>query len=172
MVRLAYTILYDNLHCGKPAQWRGGLFMVAEDAAHQQKLKEMLLGYQGVYAALSAADIFCIGPDGTLHLSDEEVAGGVVRDFAVVITSKRLCSGYTLSRLKASISGVYAGNQAQRLQLSGRINRLSQAATELDYYVVHAGILTQMLKYHAEAASIDAALKSMGVLIEMHGNNA
>jgi kynureninase len=44
---------------------------------------------------------------------------------------------------------------------------VSQKAKNLDSFVVHKGLLTQMLLYHGEAASIDAALKSMGVVVDM-----
>ena len=167
MVRLAYDVLYDQLHFGQPA-WCGGIFIVADDAAHQQRLKDMLTIQHGSHPTLSADDIFCLGPDGALHISDEDVENRTVRDFPVVITTKRMCSGYTATRLKASISSVYPSNLATRLQLSGRLNRLSQRAKNLDSFVVHKGLLTQMLLYHGEAASIDAALKSMGVLVAIH----
>jgi hypothetical protein len=167
MVRLAYEVLFDQLHLGQ-SSWCGGLFVVADDVPHQQQIKEMLMsGQHGNHPTLKASDIFCLGPDGALHISDEEVENGSVQDFAVVITTKRMCSGYTASRLKASISGVYPSNLATRLQLSGRLNRLSQKAKNLDSFVVHKGLLTQMLLYHGEAASIDAALKSMGVVVDM-----
>jgi hypothetical protein len=78
--------------------WCGGLFVVADDVPHQQQIKEMLMsGQHGNHPTLKASDIFCLGPDGALHLSDEEVENGSVQDFAVVITTKRMCSGYTAS---------------------------------------------------------------------------
>jgi hypothetical protein len=172
MARLAYEVLYDKLHFGDAAAWRGGVFMVTDNAKHQQEVKQMLLtdggggGGGGNHPTLRERDIFCIGPDGPLHLSDQAVASGTVRDFAVVITTKRHCSGYTCSRLKASISGVFATALSTRIQLLGRLNRLSQSAKEIDQYTVMIGILTRMHAYHLDASSIDAALKSMGVLIE------
>ncbi|KAI8824449.1 uncharacterized protein EV422DRAFT_504445 [Fimicolochytrium jonesii] len=177
MARLAVELLYGKLEFGNDAKWRGGVFLVANDEVHQEELTKLVIRVSRGRAKTSAAasktnardladaDIFCITGRASIHMSDTAVNDKKVRDYPVVITTKRRSTGYTLSRLKVSITSVYPSNLATRLQLDGRLNRLSQLAKELDYYTVHAGILSYILHNHQHAASIDKAFKDMGVYI-------
>ncbi|KNC99443.1 uncharacterized protein SPPG_05683 [Spizellomyces punctatus DAOM BR117] len=168
MVQLTLDLLHDKLHYGKVEQWKGGVFLEAKDEQHQNELIAALVREsrkRDDVRVLTEGDIFKITGGASLHLTDKTVALGEVKDYPIVITTTRKSAGYTLSRLKAFVSLVYPSNLATRLQLAGRLNRLSQAAKELDYYKVHIGLLTSILHYHDQAASIDKALKDMGVRI-------
>jgi hypothetical protein len=177
MVQLALNVLFKNLHfadAAHPELWQGGLFIVAKDNAHQDQLKRALI-VQSSQAGpsvrvLTDSDIFLIRGNASLHLDDKSVLAKKVPDYPVVITTLRKSSGYTLSRLKASVTSVYPSNLASRIQITARINRLSQQAKHLTYFVVSIGLLTIIRKYHNEAASIDRALKDMAinVTIEEH----
>ena len=130
-----------------------GVFVVAKDIKHQDRI-ELELNKRGI------TNVFSIKRDNSIVLTDEEVKNGD-KDYRVVITTKNNVEGYTLTRLRVMISGVYPSNNAVREQLEGRINRIGQRSDKIWNITVHTGILTYILKKHNDAKNISAVLKAL-----------
>lgn len=133
-----------------------GVFIVAKDVKHQTHLKNLLIQKDVIQK-----DIFLIGKDQSIFLTDESVKNKKVPGYRVVITTIRHSEGYTLTRLNTMISGVYPSNNATRIQLEGRINRISQNAKMIRYYILHTGILTYILQHHNDARNLSAVLSAI-----------
>lgn len=139
-----------------------GVFVVARNSKHQNHLKDLL-----VSGGVKPREIFLITGKDTIFLTDETVKKGVTPDYRVVITTLALSAGYTLTRLKKMVTGVYPTNLATITQLEGRINRVSQASKWIEIITVHTGILTYTLQKHKTAASISAVLTAMAKDVEV-----
>jgi hypothetical protein len=138
----------------------GGVFVVARDAAHAGALESgcaRLVGRGGVYV-LSRGQ--------ALHLDDAAVVAGTVPDYKVVIAPLAAAEGYTLTRLKSMVRGVYPSNNATREQLMGRINRVSQAAKRIEICTVHCGILSFVYRHHQDAASLSKVLQELATVVD------
>jgi hypothetical protein len=112
------------------------VFVVAENMRDQAVLSNM------VRERLATALIACLGGTPSpnfqtselaridnypsMDFTDEKVAANIVPDYDVVITRSKFNSGYNMTRCTVMVTGVYFGNEADRVQLKGRINRLSQ----------------------------------------------
>ena len=68
-------------------------------------------------------------------------------------------TGYSLSRAEVFITSVYPSNEATREQLRGRIMRVDQAASRLEYITVIGGILTSLHANYKMAQSLAAAVR-------------
>ena len=147
MVELAWDIV-TNMH--------QGVFMVVEHTPDQYRFKDEL-----VLKGINPDDIFLAGIDGPINLTIDRVERGLVHDYSIVITRVRFAEGYTLTHLSNMITGVYPSNNAVRTQLEGRINRIGQRAEVINYYTVHTGILTNILKSHMNAKALQKALEDM-----------
>lgn len=139
-----------------------GVFMVARNQEHQQRMYEML-----IEGGIDENDIFLIEKGSSIVLNDRLVEAGEVHDYKFVITTISRSAGYTLSRLKLMITCVYPSNNAVRTQLDGRINRLDQNAETIYYHTYHTGILTNILERHNDARSLEMALKALSEDIDI-----
>ena len=133
-----------------------GVMVVARNYKHQERLGKMM-----IEAGLKSRDLHLLKSGESLFMTDESVKKKLTPDYRVVIVPQQLSSGYTLTRMKAMVNGVYPSNAATRTQLEGRINRLTQQAKIIYYRTVHVGILTHVLKKHNDAASIQAVLTAL-----------
>jgi len=75
-------------------------------------------------------------------------------DYDIVITTQRYCLGYTITRMNILITGVYYGNEADRTQIRGRINRQSQRNSEISYITVCTGFLVKIHQNNYEDVKI------------------
>jgi hypothetical protein len=132
---------------------KNGVFMVANDAAHQVRLRDTL-----VSRGVSAKSIFLIDSKSTLYLAP---GSADAKRYKVVITTVRKCEGYTLTTLQTMVTSVYASNNATREQLEGRINRPGTPYKKLYMYTVHAGILSYILERYDSARSLSEAIKAI-----------
>ena len=66
-----------------------------------------------------------------------------------------------MTRLSTMVTSVYPSNNAVREQIEGRINRQGQKARVLDYYIVYAGLLENLMKAHDSAKSLSIALQGL-----------
>jgi superfamily II DNA or RNA helicase len=132
-----------------------GVMVVAQNTRHQEKLATMF------ETRLSPKKIHKLGKDESIFMTDETVANKTTPDYKIVIVPMRKSEGYTLTRMRAMVTGVYPSNNATREQLAGRINRVSQKAKTVHYRTVHCGILSYVLKKHAHAASLSAVLSAI-----------
>jgi superfamily II DNA or RNA helicase len=132
-----------------------GVMVVAKDTKHQSLLRSLIIS-QGI----EEKDIFLLSSGKSILLTDDSVKDGQ-HDYKVVIVPIRRPEGYTLTRLKAMITGIYPSNQATRTQIEGRINRIGQSAKILQYKIVHTGILTNIMNHHNDAKSLEIALMKM-----------
>ncbi|MDD4930722.1 MAG: Hint domain-containing homing endonuclease [Candidatus Colwellbacteria bacterium] len=138
-----------------------GVMLVAQNRSHQDRLKDMLVD-EGV----KEKDIFILTGNNSIFLTDEAVKKKIIHDYKVVIVPMNKPEGYTLTRLTVMVTCVYPSNEATREQIEGRINRISQAAEEIEIIVVHCGILTYILKNHNQAKSLSIALSDMAKKLE------
>ena len=133
-----------------------GVMLVAKDSKHSQKLKELF-----IKKGVDAADILVMDKNTSIFMTDKTVENGTTPDYKVVIVPKSKSAGYTLSRLKSMVTCVYPSNLADRSQLEGRINRLSQTANIIYYRTIHTGILTYVMQKHNDAANITKVLSAL-----------
>ncbi|MHA1988670.1 MAG: DEAD/DEAH box helicase family protein [Promethearchaeota archaeon] len=133
------------------------VMIVARNVNHQNKLNSKLINEEKI----SSQDIFLIGKDNSIFLTDESVKSGKTPDYKIVIVTKRKSQGYTLTRLNCMITSVYPSNNATREQLAGRINRIGQKVKPLLYRTVHIGLLTTIMNNHQNAKSLSAALQAI-----------
>jgi len=150
-----------------------GVFILARNSKHQAQLKSLLLRKKIV----PEKDIFLIGPEGFLNLTDETVKSGKVHDYKIVITTLQHVEGYNLTRLTTMITSVYPSNQASREQAEGRINRIGQQkgrtlteeeiaagkkpTSPLVYHVVWTGIQFHIYQHHQDAKSLSEVFSSL-----------
>jgi superfamily II DNA or RNA helicase len=140
-----------------------GVMLVAKDKRHQQKLYVMLTSGTSV----NPEDVYVLGSGESIFLTDEAVAAGKIRNYKVVIVTIKKAEGYTLTALSAMVTSVYPSNNAQLTQIEGRINRVSQQRSEIDYRTVHCGILTIILQNHKKAKNLEIALAGLAKEIDM-----
>ena len=133
-----------------------GVFMVAKDIKQQTALFEKL-----VEKEVNKNDIFVIKKNHSLNLVDKLVENGEVPDYKIVITTIMKSAGYNLSRLRIMITSVYPSNNATRMQLEGRINRMDQHSNRIWYYTVHTGVLTNILERHKDSHNLMSVFKSI-----------
>ena len=156
-VRKAMGVCYRSTDVGMVdvalKRLKCGVFMVANDTAHQARLRDML-----VSRGVSAKCIFLIDSKSTLYLAPRSANA---KRYKVVITTVRKCEGYTLTTLQTMVTSVYASNNATREQLEGRINRPGTPYKKLYMYTVHAGILSYILERHDSARSLSEAIKAI-----------
>ena len=156
-VRKAMGVCYRSTDVGMVdttlSKLKNGVFMVANDTAHQVRLRDAL-----VSKGVSAKSIFLIDSKSTLYLAP---GSADAKRYKVVITTVRKCEGYTLTTLQTMVTSVYASNNATREQLEGRINRPGTPYKKLYMYTVHAGILSYILERHDSARSLSEAIKAI-----------
>jgi hypothetical protein len=140
-----------------------GVMVVTKDSAHQKLLAGMIR--EGTN--LREDDIFLLTGNASIFLTDESVQKKEVRDYKVVITTVRKAEGYTLTRLSAMVSSVYPSNNALRIQMEGRINRICQKNEKILYRTVHCGILTSILRNHMKAKNLTQALEGLAKQVSM-----
>lgn len=137
------------------------VFVVGKTKNDQNMLGTMLL------KELNGKDIACIDCEvsGTdcitvIDLTDEKVEKKEVKDYDIVIGTEKKCTGYNLTRLNVMVSGVYFGNEANRTQIRGRINRLSQNNDTVYYFYVHTGVLSLVYNNHNLAKIASQCIQS------------
>lgn len=79
----------------------------------------------------------------------------------MIIATPKLETGYDVTAAKYMISAPYPSNEASRVQLVGRIVRLSQKAPEVFIEMVHCGILSYSMKHHEVARLVAKSLSGM-----------
>lgn len=79
----------------------------------------------------------------------------------IIVVPLSKCEGYSLTKMAVMIRSVYPSNNATRVQMEGRINRIGQRAEEVTYYTVHGGLLTRILNDHTAAKSIHNVLEAL-----------
>lgn len=126
-----------------------GVFAVCKNGAHVSLLLERLFEmgiYEDECMVLGAGQSVCMKRLGRVR---------------IVITTPTYAEGYTLTAMGTMVTSVYFGNQATRRQLDGRLIRIGQERKEVHKYVVHGGILSNVLQNHESAASLDAAITAI-----------
>jgi hypothetical protein len=127
-----------------------GVMVVAKDKSHRERLTRELCGKI----------------DGVHEMIDPVVLDSESKlPYKVVVVTTRQSEGYTLTKLNSMVTSVYPSNDATRQQLEGRINRIGQAAKQIDYYTFHAGFLSEVYESHNKARGISVALSGFAKLI-------
>jgi hypothetical protein len=132
----------------------GGVFLVARDKPHQIVLERL------VTDALLRAGI-----PGKVQVMSNSVNMNTSHDVRVLIGRQSLSEGFSACFASTMVTGVYLSNQAQRDQLRGRIDRLSQKSKSVKYITVHGGVLSLVHNKHLDAASIAAVIKGLASLV-------
>ena len=132
----------------------GGVLVVADN-------QDEALSLQNKMTALA-------GPLFRVELRDTTLDSTQPTDPAVgiVVVTKDDVTGYNLQRLGAILTGVYAGNAAQRHQLRGRIRRLGQRRKEVKYITLigRNTILDLLYERHKSTDAQGATLEQMAEL--------
>ena len=127
-----------------------GVMLVAFNAKHARVLEARC-----IEAGVSAEVIKRVS--GGESFSLKSLDASTVR---VVIVPIRHCEGYSLIGLGRIVTSVYFTNLATRVQIEGRLRRVDQRRERIHVdMVLCSGILERLLKSHASAASLEAALK-------------
>jgi superfamily II DNA or RNA helicase len=146
--------------CGEFLSENKRVMLVSRNTKHQNELQEMLRK-KGI------TNVYLLQKDESIFITDETVESGETPNYDVVIVPQRRSEGYTLTRMRVMITGVYPSNNATREQLEGRINRLSQHAKVIHYRKVHCGILTYVLERHWKASCLSAVLSALADEIDL-----
>lgn len=156
----AFDIAYEtiSLHMAKYAvsHVEDGVFIVAKDSKHQQKLKELIL--REGRGKICESEIGLMTKDKIYNLPDIDSTDNGI-DVKIVITTKRMSEGYNLTKFGTMLTSVYFSNLATRDQLEGRINRKSQVREEIDIFVFVTRLLREVLNNYNYVSSISNALK-------------
>lgn len=157
----------------------GGVMLVAKDKRHQQDMLERLLSAS---SSLERSDVFLVGPEGSIYLTDASVRASSVPPYRVVITTKDRAEGYSLTYLKSMIRGVYPSNQAKRIQIEGRIDRIDQVGIDpkrdaqgtvlekghINFVTIYAGELQKtLLENHSDAKNLLLALRALAQQVQL-----
>jgi transcriptional antiterminator Rof (Rho-off) len=132
-----------------------GVMLVGKDKKDCEKLQA-----QCIKRGIKKRDVYLFDKE-MITLTDESVGNGSVHDYKVVIVPLKKSEGYTLTRLGCMITCVYPSNNATREQIEGRINRLGQLRSVVEYHLFTCGILTLILKKHKDAKSLSIALEAL-----------
>jgi hypothetical protein len=129
------------------------VFLVAKDAAYQKIITNSLVN--------RGLRVFKITKDNSIDYS------GTSEDlYDAVVTTVKLNSGYTLTKIGVMITCVYFTNQFTREQLEGRIVRQGQIYKEVAVVTLHAGFLTNILAKYRGARNLVEAMKKFAQEIE------
>lgn len=131
------------------------VFLVARGIDHQEEMAEILRS-NGIN------NIHLITKDNPIHLPPDDP-----RNIQVIITTIRHSEGYTVTKSRVMITGVYFSNQNTRDQLEGRINRLSQTSNPIYVIIYHTGILTYVLKHYNKTRLLSESLKGFAKEIDL-----
>ena len=134
-----------------------GVMVIVRNTKHQQKLYDSFCK-DGI---VKKSDIYLMTGNNSIFLTPDDIAKGNCHDYKIVIVTKDLAEGYTLISLGAQVSCVYFSNEATRVQLEGRINRIGQLADTIYYRIIHAGLLTYTLERYGKSRSLHLAIKSL-----------
>ena len=118
-----------------------GVFLIAKDKKSQEEMGDILRS-KGIVCHL-------ILKDNSITLTSD-----MDSDVRVVITTINQSEGYTLTRFKTMITGVYFSNECSRSQLVGRLNRIGQKSKFIDIYTFHTGILSYINEKYGSARSL------------------
>lgn len=141
-----------NLVCHYVEEKQEIVFVLARDIAHQNELKDAIVARS---RNIGESEVFLIGKGKSITLKPRDQT-----HLKVIITILKHTLGYTLTKCRVSITGVYPSNQATRTQFEGRTNRLGQPSPYVDIITVHCGLLSYMLEHYAKASSFAAAIKA------------
>lgn len=144
-------LVEQTLHFLKEGE---GVFLVAKDLRHQEELARLLSVGSRADAKEPAYKIHLLTSATPITLTPKDPS-----DVRVVITTTRLAEGYTLTKFRVMLTGVYFSNQATREQLEGRINRIGQPSPWIKIVIVHAGLLSNILKRYETARTLSEALR-------------
>lgn len=134
------------------------VLLVARNIKDQKRMKEMLIN-EGV--GIDESTIILVTKDSPIVLTDED------KTYRVAITTIHHTTGYTAVKMSVLITSVYFTDEATRIQLVGRIHRVSQRRNEIDVITTHTGILTRILDRYEQGRNMIAALKSIAQEIEV-----
>jgi len=142
------------------------VFLVAKNKNHQIKLANKLIN------KISESKVVCIGINNKLdklnnkcyylshiNLTDKSVSNGTI-DYDIVITRQSFSTGYNLTRMTCMITSVYFSSEPTREQLRGRINRLDQNNSKIEYITVVIGILKIVHNNYEKVKLIARCLQS------------
>jgi superfamily II DNA or RNA helicase len=124
------------------------IFCVAKDINHQIEIKNLL-------EKADITKVFLISKDNSINYEYNDD-----RDIECIITTKTHSTGYSLSKMRVMIQGVYFGNQATRDQLEGRLNRGNSPYSEIKILTLHTGILSYIHEKYEDTRNLAKAIKS------------
>ena len=127
------------------------VFVLAKSKEHQQKLKEMLTHGE---KRVRRKEVFLIDKQNSITLKPETKTR-----IKVVITTLLHITGYTLTKIKTCITGVYPSNESTRHQFVGRLDRIGQPSAEITVVNVHCGVLSYLHANYNKVRSHARSLK-------------
>jgi superfamily II DNA or RNA helicase len=140
--------------CDREANPNGGVLVVADNVDEANQMQNKMSAIVGGRFRVELRDP---------SLDSTQPTDGNV---GIVVVTKGDVTGYNLQRLGAIITGVYAGNAAQRHQLRGRIRRLGQQREEVKYLTIvgRNTILELLFERHKSTDAQGATLEKMAAL--------
>ena len=143
---------------------RGGVHLIAKNKQHARELYDTLSAKKSKFKVNDI--LLLVEKNESVVLTADKVEKKEVQPYKIVITPQSKSAGYDLAYLSTQIYSIYPSNQANRTQLRGRINRISQRSKSVTYIIVHCGILTRIMENHAKAGSLQAALSDLAKVRE------
>lgn len=132
----------------------GGVLVVADNAVEAVALRDKMNARAGAWFRVELRDT---------SLESTQPTDPAV---GIIVVTKEDVTGYNLQRLGAILTGVYAGNAAQRHQLRGRIRRLGQQRKQVKYITLigRNTILDLLYERHKSTDAQGATLEQMAEL--------
>jgi len=140
----------------------GGVLVVADNSAEAASVREKM-------QAMANGEFRVALREKTLNTTQP-----LDPNVGIIVVTSKDTTGYNLQRLGAIVTGVYAGNAAQRHQLRGRIRRLGQRRRRVKYVTVigQNSILSLLHTRHQSTDAQGATLEQMAaLLVAQRGTN-
>jgi len=130
------------------------VIMVADTSEHAERLHEKLLKKGEKYNLHIDENYIHIGSGDFIEM---ETPSATVPH--IIIVTKTQCAGWNGTMCTVLMKGVYFGNQADRTQMEGRIDRLGSITKVRWIKTYTAGIQERFLRHHEMAKSLALAIQ-------------
>jgi len=167
-VKVCYEACNEEMVRKVLCYWNDGVALVVRDEKHRAEMSYLL---SNALSVDQKRQVFHFTKEmGSISLTDETVAEGIICDYKLVVVPMRHNAGYNLSRLGVMVQSVYFSNLAGRKQMEGRINRIGQKRKHVKYVTVEAGVLGNILRVYEQARSLSNAIQSAAKVLKIKPN--
>ena len=134
--------------------------VVADNTTHAQKLHAILIKKAEQYNLQIDENYVHIGTGDFTEIENPSITTP-----HIIIATKTQCAGWNGTMCTVLLKGVYFGNQADRTQMEGRVDRLG-SITKVRWITTYtSGIQERFLRHHEMAKSLALAIQDAQILV-------